>query len=317
METLDALLRYPSPRLRDALWKKITTGDNLFEALREAVGTHSFVNPMEWVRKWESYASKRDLRPDWEKVEAMVWCAAKIIKNEFDGIINDTRAEETQLPKYFSTNRDWGVGCIRSLLPDTPLRGKAVYVPVSGWNEKDKTGFLCSLKLEVLERGTQKVFHHPKDVFATHPNKDFALSMKDAWEGAKTLAGREGDVQYDGRWSLLKGWSQDSRLLDTLKPANEANNRSASGAAAWGWWFALSGKVPDNRVIVIAQVDSRKPECLIGVHDDSVLEKTKTIIQDGGFDTIVVASRSNKEKVREALGSSNQIRIVNLEEKEM
>jgi len=314
MDTLNELLQY-RPCKRELMWRKITTGVNLYKALREAVRTQSFENAMELVKRWEPFARHSNCQSKWEKVETMVWCAGKVIKDEFEGIIRDMWAEETQLPNYFSRNRDWGIGCIRSLSPDTPLRRGAVYVPVSGWKAGDKSGFLCTLKLEVLEQGTQKVFHHPRSVFSTHPNKDFVLSMKDAWEGAKTLAAKQGlDVQCDGRWSLLQGWNQDSRLSETLPLAAEANNRSASGAAAWGWWFALSGKIPDNRVIVIAQVDPRKPEHLTGVHDDGVLEKTKAIVEGGAFDTIVVASRSNKEQVREAMGGSNHIRVINLDE---
>jgi predicted S18 family serine protease len=163
-------------------------------------------------------------------------------------------------------------------------------------------GVLATLVLDVVEPGGGQVFQHPKEAVRTYPQADFEQSMQDAWTAAKELAQKGGaQVLFDARW----------RLQLNEEPVLEVSGRSASGAAARGWWFALTGKVPDEGVIALAQV--RADGLLEGV--DGVPAKVKAIAGDGRFDTIVVASDENHREAETALrecGKAGVIRVVNI-----
>lgn len=163
-------------------------------------------------------------------------------------------------------------------------------------------GFHATLVLEVLAPGNEGVFHHPDDAFVTYADADFVAAMQDAWHGAHELIHQQEQTvpSWDGRW----------RLLRERRPATAAHDRSASGAAARGWWYALTHKVPDEGVIVIAQVDPDNVMQMKGV--DGVSAKTQAIAQDPRFDTIVVASKQDEEAALQALGNATHICIRNL-----
>jgi exosome complex RNA-binding protein Csl4 len=151
------------------------------------------------------------------------------------------------------------------------------------------------------------------DVLQIYPDKDFVTSMQQAWRAARTWAqeslakGRPGDETtsresadlflQDGRW----------RLMPNDQALPEVSGRSASGAAARGWCFALTGKIPDEGVIVLAQVEDQKnPQLLIPV--SGIPKKVKAIAEDEEFqiNTIVVTSRENYDEAvatRNALGA--------------
>lgn len=163
-------------------------------------------------------------------------------------------------------------------------------------------GFRAMLVLEVLAPGNEGVFHHPDDAFVTYADADFVAAMQDAWHGAHELIQQQEQKapSWDGRW----------RLLRERRPATAAHDRSASGAAARGWWHALTQHVPDEGVIVIAQVDPDNVMQLQGV--DGMLAKTQAIAQDPQFDTIVVASKQDEEAALQALGKTTHLSVKNL-----
>jgi hypothetical protein len=91
----------------------------------------------------------------------------------------------------------------------------------------------------------------------------------------------------------------------------EVRGRSAGGAAALGWYHALRGTVPDERVIVLAQVD--RAGRLTGV--EGVPAKVRAIAAGGRFDTIVVAGEENQREAEDTLrelGKLGIIRVKNL-----
>jgi hypothetical protein len=197
----------------------------------------------------------------------------------------------------------WVWGCIRTFL-NAPTRGKSLHVPVALYDAQCGKGYVATFVLEALPSGAMQVFHHPTDAFTTRFSKECDDSLQQAWRGALELARREGvDVLCDGRW----------RLLRDGQPIQEVGGRSASGAAAWGWYFALTGKVPDESIIVVAQVGETDVRLLNGV--DGVDAKVKAIADDGRFDTIVVASDDNQREAEDALralGKLGVIRVKNL-----
>jgi len=172
-------------------------------------------------------------------------------------------------------------------------------------------GDLHTLTLEVLEPGSGEVFHAPGDVFYTDADDDFLASMQEAWSGALSMAQAQGSARrtWDGRWSLRQGRERGSA------PLSVANGRSASGAAARGWWYALMRQMPDEGVIVIAQVDGVDTNGVMwlkGVDDRGVVVKTRAIAQDPRFDTIVVASQQDEDAAVRALGSATHVCVKNL-----
>src|SRR5262249_28643052 len=72
---------------------------------------------------------------------------------------------------------------------------------------------------------------------------------------------------------------------------------SASGAAAAGLWFMLTGKEPDQQIIVLAQVMA--DGLLEGV--EGIKQKVRAIVGQKRFDTIIVASSRNASEVVNAL----------------
>jgi hypothetical protein len=170
--------------------------------------------------------------------------------------------------------------------------------------DNQDSAFIATLVLEAIEGRVGQIVHHPIDGFYPCGDKEFLDSMNDAWTAARALLRKQGvDVQRcDGRWRLRRRDGQ---------PIQEVGGRSASGAAARGAWFAMQGKVPDEGVIVLAEVDS--DGMLKGV--SGVDAKAKAIAADGRFDTIVVASDDNQrkaEKALKALGKLGAIRVKNL-----
>jgi hypothetical protein len=154
-----------------------------------------------------------------------------------------------------------------------------------------------TLVVEVLEPGTGEAFHYPDDVFHTNLHGTFAGSMQHAFTAACQLTNRAG---ADGRWRLLQ--------RPHSQPVDVAQGESASGAAARGWWYALTHKVPDAEIVALAEVDGRGR--LRGV--SGVPAKTRCIAADGRMDTLVVATAQGKDEAEAALRESGQTPVVSV-----
>lgn len=206
-------------------------------------------------------------------------------------------------PGYFPLSWAWDLTYSLLDKPDRVLRRR--HVPVCGI--RGGKGFLATLVIEVMQTGCRQVFHAPRDAFRTSVNEEFTESMKAAWRAACKLAqGSTSLGNCDGRWRLLSGWSLKAQEANEV--AAEANDRSASGAAAWGWYFALTGKVPDVGIIVMAQME----DAGVLKEVEGVPAKAKAVyMQSGGcFDTIAVASEKNLGEVNAAsAGQSSDFRV--------
>jgi hypothetical protein len=245
----------------------------------------------------------------------------------------------------------WLWGCVLSLL-DAPVRRGAVYIPVVGCDDRNEgSGFLNTLVLEVLETATNpkragELWHHPRDALVIKPDQDFVDSMDEAWHAARSLVaaelaknqadvadrsgttrpgtdGSEHALLCDARWRILSGWAVDASERMKLKSATEAAGRSASAAAALGWWLALTRRVPDHRVIAIGQID--REGTITGVQNQAIESKVKATIYAGTFDTIaVVKDRGNLDRAQETINremkdapgriAENPLRVVDIAE---
>ena len=127
--------------------------------------------------------------------------------------------------------------------------------------------------------------------------------MADAWKVVRSAG--EGAFPYDSAWRLLEG----------SDPVSLARGRSASGAAAWGWWFLLNDKIPDAQIIVVAQVTS---EGRFGEVERHGIEcKARAIAKSGRFDRVLVVGEENRSeflKVFKKIGGRvPSIDVVNLD----
>ncbi|MFQ5857640.1 MAG: hypothetical protein ACE5LU_18700 [Anaerolineae bacterium] len=300
---------YPQARR----WKSLTA--RLFSSLQDALargvaldfdGLHSD------LETWEPFIFNnykkvgRDKRlHQWQAVHSLLWGAeraASISSPNWDKMDRIFKAL-AGTPDLIKGQEGWALDCIRVLRNvHAPVRSLRMPIALSDELLQSK-GSLATLIVETLQPGGGQVFHHPADALTTYLRDDFIDSMQDAWEAAKALAGKEDDA-FDGRWRLL--------LKD--QPIEEIRGRSAGGAAALGWYHALRGTVPDERVIVLAEVN-RNGE-LTGV--EGVPAKVRAIAADGRFDKIAVASDENRREAEDTLGREGKeslIRVKNLHDR--
>ena len=305
MASLAELLPMPTWRKQKWAWQQLTAGDSLFRALQEAVRNRSVGDAMRLAQSWRSSNRDKSLQigPQWDIVLALVWCAEQAATSPdfYCTHIDEVGFAAVDVPEFIKRCDVWAWICIRILL-GAPRRHAGM--PVAGWNKQhgENGGFLATLFLDVLDSGAGQVVHHPVDAFSTQADDEFRSSMHNAWKAARNLLQKQGvDVaDRDATWRLLDGWSWNVEERQRLAPSTVANDRSASSAAAWGWWFALQGKVPDNHVVVLAQInaDGQLEEV------DGVPAKTKAIVRAGHFDKIVVASPKNEAEANGILKAS-------------
>ena len=256
------------------------------------------------TREKEAEAFNRN----WKNARALVWCASQAcnpppslkplrVGKDLDAFRRSLEME--RCCHALGTQEALAWGAILTFL-DAPIRGQAVYVPVAESDEKAGKGFLNTLVLEVIETGANGVFHHPRDILATHWDPPFGDSIQDAWQAARALVGAEQETPlWDGRWRILSGWTADPLKRCELRPTAEANGPSASAAAAWGWWFALTGKVLDDRVITVAKINAQGVISAV----DGIRLKVEAIVAAGAFDTIAV-EHENVDEARKAVADA-------------
>lgn len=289
----------------DEAWDHLT--QHLFTFLRQELAAGhwlDFRGLRDDLETWQPFMEQFDgderaqqrRHHQWWTARRMLWCAEQAAQAETSDYdqINRLLLAIADVPPFIADHKAWAFDCIRSLRDaDPPFRTVSVPVALADDRPSD-TGIVCTLVLDVLHPGGGQVFQHPQDALTTSIAADFHTSMTDAWEQAKAHARKEGVTEpYDGHW----------RLLFENYPLKEATGRSASGAAARGWYFALTGKIPDKGLILLAQVDERDSQRLTIV--DGIRAKVKAIAEDDKFqiNTIVVTSHENRDEAHDALGS--------------
>jgi hypothetical protein len=234
-------------------------------------------------------------------------------------------------PVTSEEDRGWIRSLLTGLSPETHER--YVTLPVALWDKKQHAGLVTKLRLEIVE-GSGEVYLHPCDALATRiekplesdrtddlseppadmpampPARDFMQSMGDAWAAACMRASSEGvDVGGTaGRFRVLED-------TEAEKPLPEISGPSAAGAAALGWYLALRSMVPDDGVIVMADVrhsgTGYKPFGVGGIEKkvEAVAAAARAAHSAGRFDTIVVGSVKNRHEAEAVLGKIENDRI--------
>lgn len=196
----------------------------------------------------------------------------------------------------------------------SPVHRVEVHVALS-YGIRENNACVASLVLEVSTDGAGQIFHHPEDAVSAPVAPDFVLSIEDAWQSVLGLLDEQGHKRkFDGRWQLL----QDS------EPLARVTGRSASGAAALAAYHALRGTLPDEGLIVLAEVDEKNikqlqgvggvPAKIMAVMEANKKWKDKDKDPAKTIDTVIVASTLNAREANGALVQGAGIKVVDLDE---
>lgn len=295
-------------------WLDLT--HKLFPFVKATLGTQKstfFVGLRRDLETWESFVKSADERHrQWEAARRLLWCAeyastiSKVDANDLEHALSTIKGGA---PDFIKGHEEWVWDCSRILRGTYSLEPLA-NVPVALSSDHNESliaiGQLARLVLQVLRPGTGRIFHHPEDSIKALTSVDFEDSMEAAWAAAKGLLEREErKVSCNGHWRIL---------LRDEKPA-PVSGRSASGAAALGWYHRLKGTVYDEGVIVLAQVNRKAVFEGVG----GVPAKVRAIVEntDVGrrIDKIVVVSKVNEDDANAALESLSRsdIKVENLD----
>jgi hypothetical protein len=297
----------PKSRLKD--WKKITV--NLFVWLQEAVaGTElQYDGLRQELETWTEFLASQ---PDRERLlfklqtaQALLWCADVAVKRQTS--LNASPIEgsmatlSTDPPVFIKGKEGWALDCIQ-FFSNQSVTHRSLRLPIAVLPRNVTESEILTLVLE-LSRGGGQIFQHPGDSLRTYSHSNFSKAIEDAWEAVKNLIKSQGrEYNFDVRWRVLK--------MDDC-PAEEIEGRSASGAAALGFYHLLAGTQPDDGIIVMAQVDEADFSKLKSVN--KIPEKTLAAIKHGGFDTIIVADERDQQEALSALGFASRIRVIKLQ----
>lgn len=282
----------------------------LLDALLQFVWQSSSTQSLSaWKNDLESWSvSTLDISPEEEiffreqlaLCQALVWCAEQIDSQESaTNILSLASLKSDQVPPYISERSYWVWDALHCL-KNQPLSSRSLSVYVATTDSKFYS-LIAELQLAIVSKGSGKLYHHPMDALFTKIHPSFSGALADAWETNVRFSQIEGDmddiVKWNGRWRLLQ---------PNGEPVLEIEGRSASAAAARGWWFLLNEKIPDDNIIVMAQVDKYGQFTGVG----EISKKVTDVIKDGRFDTILVASEENRLEAERVLKLNDKQRFV-------
>jgi len=290
---------------QDEDWDRLIS--RLFPSLQQALAEGQavdFESLRQGLQTWQPFIDCADERhrKQWLTAQRLLWCAeraAHLPSVSWDEI--DRLRLTLQAPEEVREQEGWALDCIRLLRRVPAAAAASLQVPVALTDDMGSSrGAIATLVVETLQPGGGQSFLHPAYTLRTYAHPDFEAAMDTAWVVARGLAQASGtECSGDARWWIqLRG-----------HPVPEVKGRSVSGAAALGWCHLLQGTVPDEGVMVLAQVDGKGH--LGGVQ--GITAKVHALAADGRFDTIVVASEENRQEAGAALRDVkkvDQLRVV-------
>jgi HEAT repeat protein len=301
-QSLSDLLRKPVHyEPKEQAWGRLTTGNTLYQALKEAVRANRIGDALGLIESWKDYAqyASEQVRQQWEIAYKLVRCATQLAsRRESEKAGFDANQILGQLDNK-TARVAWERVCLNTLLD---VSGRQVQLPTTGVSQSG-VGFNATIVLELLP-GNGQLVHHPIDAFTTRVDPLFHSSIEDAWTAAQSAAAAQGiDVlRFDGCWRVL---DEDDQ------PIAELNGSSASGGAALGWFQSLEQENTyiDDCIVVMACSDR---EGRLG-EVEGIAEKTQAVVKAGHIDTIIVAGENNQREAEIALRQSNtqdSVRVV-------
>jgi hypothetical protein len=150
--------------------------------------------------------------------------------------------------------------------------------------------------LRMAEDFRTAVFGNALEAVRQFLQRDDAAEPRPPFDVRLTVEVKEPDKK---EWQLLQTFDAQSGDHFPLE------GQSAGGAAALGLYHIFTGKVPDDRVVVITSINEKGE---VGPVDSTgVATKVHAIVQDAPqVDTIVVAGEANRAAAADALKSMEQ-----------
>lgn len=213
-----------------------------------------------------------------------------------------------------------------------------------------RTGWLCDLIRTLL--GKPGTFRQVQAPFAMMEQgeavlAEFVFEVIPSYDGQVFITPEQAFVKFENNFDaifdvvpsavhVLIGWGKkqekpnvrisinrlyaQSKLNSQAEPSVERKlldldvleEGSGTGAAGRGLYFALTGKIPDAGVIVLAKINESGDL----LHVDHVHEKVQAIANCDCFDTIAIADKRNADEAKNALGKldkAGDIAVVNIE----
>ncbi len=181
-------------------------------------------------------------------------------------------------------------------------------------NEKS---FIAEFEFDVLPNGRGEVFITPEQSFV-----EFKKGFDDLFDVSLAAARRtvtdeeDTDTNPDIRvrinrieTAIGKRSRQEIDLERRLLDNDVLEGRSATATGAIGYYHALSGKVYDHRVIVLAEVDARGNLGPV----DQIDTKIRRVVSSGLFDTAVVAD-GNEGQAKKELSENDIVQLLAVSE---
>lgn len=264
------------------------------------------------LETWQSFCTSSDgHRSQWEAAHRLLWCAEhcqtvpEIDRDQMARLVNQDSDQN------INNHAGWIWNCT-SLLQGLRTNEASISVPIALSDENSEslkaTGTVAKLVLDILRPGTGQLFHHPADSIAASTSDDFSSSMHDAWVAARSQLDDDGEANHcDGRWRVL---------LRDGQPVSEISGPSASGAATAGWDHLCNGRIYDDGVIVLLQVNSKGELSEVSGVEAKVRAVTRANRMGGRIDTIVVAGERNEHSANHALETLkiSNILVVNIKQ---
>lgn len=296
---------YSLNKIRQLIWGQIVSPEHRYfmDELRDDVSTKANKDVLAWLNPSNEPAQElMHFRDDchYDTFRAHLLCAAKAIEHGADpGLLDDNElspiAGQVGLPLGLMRDLSHEFGTCRQRSCEssvaapialTPRRGGALPSPAEA--------VLAQLRFERVLGGTGDVYVTPQQAFL-RLSQGFDCIWREVPEHVRGLLAERKEmpcVDFDVR-IRIEHLDEEERLIN-----EELQGRSASGAAAWGLYFALTRKVPDDGIVVLTEVD--KDGDLRGV--DGVKEKVRALIQVAPPpDTIVVATEADENAANQAL----------------
>ncbi|MGH8549921.1 MAG: hypothetical protein ACRERU_15210 [Methylococcales bacterium] len=320
------------------------------EELRQYV-LSSPINEIKRLKEWVENCQKDEnnifLRSRWDRLFALVWSGHQLINSNTTDCIINTEVRWTDVKNkldngfppesnfaFFTTDCLWyWQGYLGQRLKSVEgfrlvcERTRPVTVPIAVEHPESGSPSLAYLELEVAclpSEGKQNkstvdlvAGRHPEDFQGLFVDNNFFESMECAFRAALQCAGT--NEHTDG--FAYRGWWK----LHVQPGLDQVSGRSASGAAALGWYHALQKTVPDGRILVLSAISRENSENGALEYVDGIEKKVLGLGNGSTFrandseiipiDTIVVASHKNEEEVNLAIQANSRlasIRVINL-----
>jgi HEAT repeat protein len=305
----------------------MTTGSSLYDSLRTVV--RSGVS-LAWedglsglIEAWEGFTCHEGFEEQWKQARRLVWCACQastlgskvaddLDRTEFSRRIGQVAElpDDREVAEVLS-DLLWGWTAGFRLAPAVR---KCVAVPVALYEPGANRGLVATLKLSLIEGIGCTIFPDPVQALITRFDERFLVSARCAWTLAKRHAqgwASDSVVELGGSYHLVEQAGQSVSLVD---------GQSAGGALLRGWWYALTARVPDEGVFVLAALSHHDGLNTARVSCDlksvsGVKAKVVALLESGHtLDTIIVSDDENRreaESTLRAFGRLGDVRVVN------